>query len=103
MKIKKGLLLILLGFLLQNVSMANTFPQDVTDFIDRREACDHFRGEYSGEPEIDEGRNLYAQLEENCKGTDQQLSDLKKKYKNNAAVMEQLNEYEESIEASSEE
>jgi len=80
----KSILFLLLSIFLQQTSMADTaFPQDVLDFIEKREACDHFRGEYSGDPEIDQGRKLYEQLDFYCPGTDKELFDLKTKYGNN--------------------
>ncbi|WP_188151462.1 hypothetical protein [Teredinibacter waterburyi] len=71
-------------------------PDDVLSFTEKRDGCDHFRGE---EP-YDEGRR--QSLEENmielCTGTDAELSQLKEKYKNNASVTQVLSEYETNIE-----
>ena len=71
--------------------------KDVAAFLDRREMCDHFRGEISGEPgkrndELIESANKY------CTGTDAQLKALKTRYAGDPAVMAKLNELEEKIE-----
>jgi hypothetical protein len=74
-------------------------PKDVSDFIEKRDLCDHFRGE---DPYDDERRVF---LEENiskfCTGTDLELLKLKDKYIKNQSIMDVLNHYEEKIEASS--
>jgi hypothetical protein len=80
---------------------ANPLPQDVQKFVDRREGCDHMRGEL---PEPDEKRRMKEanrEIEKLCKGTDRQLAQLKKKYASNASVMQRLNEFEEGVEAES--
>lgn len=71
------------------------YPQDVVQFIEKREQCDHFREEISGEPDIDNGRDLNAQLDKYCKGTDRLLRALKTKYQDRPALLEKLNAYEE--------
>lgn len=75
------------------------FPADVERFIERRDACDHFRGEEA----YDAGRRKF--LEEQtlklCVGTDRRLADLKMKYGNDKAVMGKLSEYEAQIESGS--
>jgi hypothetical protein len=72
------------------------FPDDVTRFIERRDACDHFRGEAP----YDAARRKF--LEEQalrfCPGTDAQLAELKKKYRSDKAITTKLDEYEPDIE-----
>ena len=65
-------------------------------FIERRDACDHFRGEEA----YDANRRefLEQQTLKLCVGSDRQLAELKKKYESNKAVMTKLNEYEAQIE-----
>lgn len=81
---------------------ANRLPEDVQKFIEKRELCDHFRGEYP-EPEgwgssyqtrLDE---VNKAIKETCQGTDQALVKLKQQYKDDTAIMNQLNEFEENI------
>ncbi len=74
-------------------------PIDVAKFIERRDLCDHFRGE---EP-YDEKRRLFLEKNtiEYCTGTDKELATLKLKYKNNRHIIEKLETYEDKIEASS--
>ncbi len=73
------------------------YPFDVEEFIDRREICDHFRGE---EPyDADRAKFLAAQIKETCSGTDKELRELKQKYKNDDKIMQILNRFEEEIES----
>lgn len=78
---------------------ASQLPTDVVGFKDRRDLCDHFRGE---EP-YDEERRIFLleNLEKYCTGTDKELTALKAKYKNNKVVIGALERYEEKTEASS--
>ena len=72
------------------------FPFDVEEFIDRREICDHFRGE---EPyDVDRAKFLAEQIKETCSGTDNELRELKQKYKGDDKIMKILNRFEEGIE-----
>jgi hypothetical protein len=72
-------------------------PVDVAEFKDRRDLCDHFRGE---EPYDEERRKFLAEnVRTYCTGTDRELALLKTKYKDNIAVVRILGLYEEHIEA----
>ena len=72
------------------------FPKDVATFVEKRDLCDHFRGE---EPFDEERRKfLYKNMKELCTGTDRQLAELKKKYQGNSTVMKKLSTYEVNIE-----
>ncbi len=71
-------------------------PADVVTFIERRDLCDHFRGE---EPYDEERRSfLEKNIIEYCTGTDRRLANLRQKYKQNPVVMDLLSGYEEVIE-----
>ena len=73
-----------------------TLNPDVTAFIDRRDGCDHFRGE---EPYNEERRKfLTEKFEELCDGTDNQLAKLKEKYAAIPSVMTELQGYDPQIE-----
>ena len=73
-----------------------TFPKEVTAFIEKRDLCDHFRGE---DPYDEERRIfLYKNIAKLCTGSDQELATLKNKYSNNPYVLEKLSVYEEDIE-----
>jgi hypothetical protein len=74
-------------------------PEDVARFVERRDECDHFRGEEA----FDAKRREFLEQEtlKLCVGSDKQLADLKKKYGGNKAVMTKLNEYEAVIEGAS--
>lgn len=79
-------------------SAGQGIPADVAKFKERRDLCDHFRGE---EPYDAERRKF---LEENmnkyCAGTDRELALLKQKYRGHAAVSRILGVYEVRIEGS---
>lgn len=71
-------------------------PADVDDFIDRREICDHFRGE---EPyDAERAEFLAKRLAETCSGTDRELRSLKQKYGDEHAVLRALERFEDDIE-----
>ena len=74
-----------------------SLPHDVARFIERRDLCDHFRGE---EPYDAERRDFLAKrMREYCTGTDAQLAALKNKYKSRPEVITRLSGYESKVEA----
>jgi hypothetical protein len=74
-------------------------PTDVAKFIERRDGCDHFRGE---EPYDAERRKfLESNIRKLCIGTDRELSTLRRKYSKNPRVISRLSEYEQKIERNS--
>jgi hypothetical protein len=76
-------------------------PRDIIQFMESRDACDHFRGE---EPYDAERRKLLeGKMRQLCTGTDKKLAALKLKYKNRLKVLVKLNEYEPRIEAAGDE
>lgn len=79
------------------VQAQEKWPSDVARFIERRDGCDHFRGE---EPYDEERRRyLNQKMAELCRGTDQALFRLKTKYQKSKKIMAVLDEYESKIEA----
>jgi hypothetical protein len=75
---------------------ARQLPTDVASFIERRDACDHFRGE---EPfDAKRAAELRIRLAETCTGTDKKLSALRRKYARDPKVMHRLSRYEDSVE-----
>jgi hypothetical protein len=75
---------------------ASAIPADVTAFVEKREGCDHFRGEEAYDEE--RGRFIRENLEKLCTGTDATLAALKAKYAKRAEVMQKLSEFEITIE-----
>ena len=71
-------------------------PVDVRNFMQRRDLCDHLRGEESYDPqradELEEG------MEKNCSGTDKELRDLRKAYARNPEIKAKLAKYQTEIE-----
>jgi hypothetical protein len=93
---KRGLVAIG-GIFLASAAIAQTrLPEDVARFVERRDGCDHFRGEEAYDAKRREF--LEQQTLKLCAGSDRQLAELKKKYGSNKAVMTKLNEYEAQIE-----
>lgn len=74
----------------------SALPKDVAHFVEQREACDHWRGEYG----YDEERqaDIDAAVCETCVGTDQRLAKLKQKYQGKKEILSKLDEFESDIE-----
>jgi hypothetical protein len=72
-------------------------PEDVAKFIEKREGCDHFRGEEAYDEE--RGRFIDDNIARLCTGTDAELAALKAKYVARANIMKRLNAFEDSIES----
>lgn len=88
--------ILLLSF--SSIFAAEKLPNDVTQFITQRDACDHFRGELPEPEEVERMREVTGQIEKRCRGTDRRLRSLKKKYDSDANVKKRLNVYDEQIE-----
>jgi hypothetical protein len=73
-------------------------PNDVRNFIEQREGCDHMRGELPDPVDKHRTRQLQRETQTLCKGTDQKLAQLKKKYAENSSVMQHLDAFEPAIE-----
>ena len=86
----------LICLLLSFSAFASALPKDVSTFIERREICDHFRGEESQDPE--RKKFIELKLKEFCTGSDKALADLRKKYKNNNDVTRALFNFDGRIE-----
>jgi hypothetical protein len=78
------------------VFAAPALPSDVSQFIEKRESCDHWRSEVGYDDE------RQAEIDwavcQSCPGTDSLLALLKQKYKDRAAIQEQLAQYDAMIE-----
>ena len=74
-------------------------PADVAAFIERRDECDHLRGELPDPEEQERLAAVISEINRDCEGTDAALQHLKKKYANSAAVLNELDRYETDIEA----
>lgn len=99
--LKKCFFILVVFSISQNVFSKEVYPQDVSVFLEKRDLCQHFVDEFSGDPEIDNARNLNAELDKYCKGTDQELARLKSKYKDNTSILKKLEIYDEDIEPNS--
>jgi hypothetical protein len=73
-------------------------PGEVRSYIEQREGCDHMRGEIPDPVDRQRMRELQRETRKLCKGTDQKLAQLKKKYAKSPPVMQRLQEFEPAIE-----
>lgn len=68
---------------------------DVVAFRQRRDECDHFRGE---EPyDAERAAFLHAALARTCKGTDAELAGLRKRYARDRAALRALVDYDPNV------
>lgn len=79
--------------------LAEYLPRDVQRFVDRREGCDHMRGEIPDPEEKSRMNEVSRELRKLCSGTDKELTQLKRKYATNSTIMQILNQFEGGIEA----
>jgi hypothetical protein len=91
--VKKILLYLTLMQLPVSLLAQDYLPRDVQRFVDRREGCDHMRGE------LERANELGREIRKLCGGTDKELAQLKRKYAANSTIMQILNQFEASIEA----
>ncbi len=90
--------LLLLSLLGIADARAESLPQDARDFVERRDLCDHFRGE---EPyDAERAAFLRDATRKHCTGTDRELAALRHKYADDATVTAALADYETTIEPS---
>lgn len=79
-----------------------SYPADVRDFIDMRDACDHWRGEpipeHEDDPEEVRKKQIIDAINESCTGTDKRLAALKAAYAKDPRILKLLDEFEPDIE-----
>ncbi|MCX7284977.1 MAG: hypothetical protein NTX28_13180 [Novosphingobium sp.] len=80
----------------QAPAKAAPLPAEVAAFIERRDMCDHFRGEEA----YDQERKAFLdrKLEETCKGTDAALKSIRRKYRDDPGVISALWDYDDVVE-----
>ena len=95
----KKMMLCLSLLTLPLMSLADeSLPREVQRYVDKREGCDHMRGEIPDRGEKQRMREVRREIRRLCKGTDKELARLKRKYAKNPAVMQRLGEFEPGIE-----
>ncbi len=72
-------------------------PVDLPTFLERRQMCDHFRGEIPDPPDPQRLAQVQQQIDESCRGSDAQLAALKQRYRDDPAVMQRLEALEPRI------
>lgn len=80
----------------QKGKSSRNLPQDVKEFVQRRDRCDQWRKEDMSNPE--RASFLIGKMLNDCSGTDFELKSLRKKYQDNAEISEILSKYEDTIE-----
>lgn len=90
----RRLLPLLVSGALSACAASGRLPEDVLRFMERRDVCDHLRGEFSGDPESDKDR--IEMTNQACAGTDRQLAALLARYRHHQRVLEALGKYERS-------
>lgn len=71
-------------------------PNEVSTFLQKRESCDHWRGEEGYDKE--RRAEINWSICQSCAGTDSELAQLKKKYGADKASIDKLGELEPKIE-----
>jgi hypothetical protein len=97
MKIFQTTIVTILAMLMLSCATAQN-SVDMDAFFERREICDHLRGEFPNPSNPKQAREFFESVKEHCTGTDAQLAALKVQYADNPAIMERLNAYEPRIE-----
>lgn len=96
----KQIMLVLVLALSYGSSFADgKLPDDVEEFMSKREGCDHFRGEVPEPNQRARMREIEREIRRLCTGTDIELAKLKKKYATEPQIIETLNEFEPTIES----
>jgi hypothetical protein len=72
---------------------------DLATFLQRRDLCEHFRGEFADPPDPERQREIDHGLAQYCTGTDAQLAQLKQRYRDDPAITKQLAAFEPKVEA----
>jgi hypothetical protein len=73
-------------------------PDDVVRFVEQREACDHFRGEFPDPPDPERSAEVLKMILEFCTGTDARLAELRARHLANSSAIKRLNDFETVIE-----
>ncbi len=71
---------------------------DLKTYLERRQMCDHMRGEFPDPPDPERMRDIQVQVAQFCPGSDAQLAALKARYRDDPAVMAKLDALEPTIE-----
>jgi hypothetical protein len=101
---KRGILMIVMAVVLIGnvliwaapVKAAAALPADVAAFVERRDACDHWRGEEPYDPM--RAIEIARAIRETCTGSDRALKTLRRKYRADPAVLRRLTGYDAKIE-----
>jgi hypothetical protein len=73
-----------------------SLPADVRAFIERRDACDHFRGEVLSDPS--QAREVRRELDYYCTGIDAELARLKRVHARHHDMRKVLDAYDPHVE-----
>jgi hypothetical protein len=88
----------LLPVLLLAMAQSGCMPTDVSEFERQRGLCDHLRGELPDPEESELLAEAVDAINQQCRGTDDQLRSLKQKYQGRESLRARLDQYEPDIE-----
>lgn len=97
MTARYSILAVLLLALAQAAYGQDQHPNDIREFVQQRDLCDHLRGEIPDQG--DEQSQVIDDINQQCRGTDAELQRLKLKYTHNTTFEHLLNQYEPDIES----
>ncbi|MBD8557326.1 hypothetical protein HBO18_26725 [Pseudomonas lactis] len=97
MTARYSILAVLLLALAQAAYGQDQHPNDIREFVQQRDLCDHLRGEIPDQG--DEQSQVIDDINQQCRGTDAELQRLKLKYTHNTLFEHLLNQYEPDIES----
>ncbi len=72
--------------------------EDLRVFLERREICDHLRGEIPDPSDAEAMQDVVAGIQQYCAGTDAQLRAMKRRFAGDDEAMQRLNALEPCIE-----
>ena len=72
----------------------SALPSEVQSFVEQREACDHFRGEFPDPPDPDRTLEVLKMIDKYCNGTDARLAELRERHHANSTAIKRLSEFE---------
>lgn len=97
MTARYSILAVLLLALAQAAYGQDQHPNDIREFVQQRNLCDHLRGEIPDQG--DEQSQVIDDINQQCRGTDAEQQRLKLKYTHNTMFEHLLNQYEPDIES----
>lgn len=74
-------------------SILQSLPNDASIVIDNAVQCNHFSGEINGDNSLQDKQTYLTMDKLGCNEVEKKILDMKKKYRNNASVLEAIKIY----------